>query len=155
MALLLLLPVVLLVGGAFLLAHWSERARPIGGLVHGRLRPPPPIPNYVCSESGTPEDRAVPALALTGAADAAWVRLRTQLIEAGGRIEQETADYIWATFRTPAFGFVDDVEIRLDRQAAVIHVRSASRVGRSDLGVNRRRVERLRSRFSGAGESSD
>jgi uncharacterized protein (DUF1499 family) len=155
MAYLLLLPVVLLGGGAFLLAHRSERALPTGGLVQGRLRPPPPTPNYVCSEPGTPAARAVPALAITGAADAAWVRLRTQLIEAGGRIEQETADYIWATFRTPVFGFVDDVEIRLDRKAAVIHIRSASRVGRSDLGVNRRRVDLLRSRFSGAGESSD
>ena len=45
------------------------------------------------------------------------------------------------------FRFVDDLECRLDAENRVIHVRSASRVGYSDLGVNRKRVERLRARF--------
>jgi len=49
----------------------------------------------------------------------------------------------------PVFGFVDDVEFRFDRNTGCIHVRSASRLGISDLGVNRRRIEDIRRKFSG------
>jgi uncharacterized protein (DUF1499 family) len=45
-------------------------------------------------------------------------------------------------------GFVDDVEFFLDEGANVIHVRSASRLGQSDLGVNRKRVETIRAKFN-------
>jgi uncharacterized protein (DUF1499 family) len=54
-----------------------------------------------------------------------------------------TGDYLAATFRTPLLGFIDDLEARLDREAGVIQLRSASRVGHSDLGANRKRIERL------------
>jgi uncharacterized protein (DUF1499 family) len=57
-------------------------------------------------------------------------------------------EYLHATFTSLVFRFVDDVEFHVSRDAAVIHVRSASRVGRGDLGVNRRRVERFRSRLT-------
>ena len=53
-------------------------------------------------------------------------------------------DYAHFVFRTPLLGFADDLELRLDAGAGLIHVRSSSRVGRSDLGANERRVERLR-----------
>lgn len=53
--------------------------------------------------------------------------------------------YLRAEFRSRLFGFVDDVEFLLDPAAQVIHVRSASRLGYSDLGVNRERIEQLRS----------
>jgi Protein of unknown function (DUF1499) len=45
-------------------------------------------------------------------------------------------------------GFVDDVEFWLDRTANVVHVRSASRLGKSDLGVNRKRVEQIRTKLA-------
>lgn len=52
-----------------------------------------------------------------------------------------------AEFTSALFGFVDDVEFLIDDTAKVIHVRSASQVGYYDLGVNRQRVNNLRSRF--------
>lgn len=64
------------------------------------------------------------------------------------RIRRDEAAYLHAEFRSLIFRFVDDVEFLLDADAGVIHVRSASRLGYSDLGVNRRRVEAIRQAFS-------
>ena len=63
---------------------------------------------------------------------------------AGSAEELAAADYIRAEATTRIFGFVDDLELRFDDSAQRIHIRSASRIGRSDLGANRARVERLR-----------
>jgi uncharacterized protein (DUF1499 family) len=60
----------------------------------------------------------------------------------------QTDDYLSAEFTIPVVGFVDDVEFLLDEDAKVIHVRSASRLGESDLGVNRRRIETIRAKLS-------
>ena len=57
---------------------------------------------------------------------------------------KEEAGYIYAEFRTSLMGFIDDVEFVLSPEEKVIHVRSASRLGQSDLGLNRQRVEMLR-----------
>jgi uncharacterized protein (DUF1499 family) len=57
----------------------------------------------------------------------------------------ETADYLHAECRSAVFGLVDDLELHLRQSEGIIAVRSASRLGYSDLGVNRRRVEGLRS----------
>ncbi len=70
------------------------------------------------------------------------------------RIVTTDGDYVHATCTSLVFRFVDDLELRLDRQQKVIHVRSASRVGYGDLGVNRRRVERLRSLLESEGKGS-
>lgn len=56
-------------------------------------------------------------------------------------------DYLHATFTSLVFRFVDDVEFRVDRDAGVIHVRSASRVGYGDMNVNRSRVESIREKL--------
>ncbi len=63
------------------------------------------------------------------------------------RIITAQKGYIHAEFTSFLFRFVDDVEFVLDEGSKTIHVRSASRVGYSDLGVNRKRVEAIRSRF--------
>jgi uncharacterized protein (DUF1499 family) len=60
------------------------------------------------------------------------------------------AGYLHATFTTPLLKFTDDLELWLDAPGGVLQVRSASRLGRSDLGVNRARVERLRAQLQGA-----
>jgi uncharacterized protein (DUF1499 family) len=62
----------------------------------------------------------------------------------GTAIMREEGSYLYAEFRTRLLRFVDDVELAYDEQAGVIHVRSASRLGRRDFGVNRARVEALR-----------
>jgi uncharacterized protein (DUF1499 family) len=130
------------------LASRSGRHAPSVSLVDGRLRPAPAKPNCVCSEAGTPADAAVAPLMFADAPDAAWARARTAVTALGGHVERDADDHLWATFRTRLLRFVDDLELRLDRAGGVIHVRSASRVGHSDLGTNRRRVEELRRRFA-------
>ena len=59
-------------------------------------------------------------------------------------VQTQEDDYVWATFQSSLFKFTDDVELRRDNEANTIHVRSGSRSGKSDLGVNRKRVEALR-----------
>jgi uncharacterized protein (DUF1499 family) len=61
------------------------------------------------------------------------------------------ANYLYAEFRTKLMRFVDDLEMTYDEKAGVLHVRSASRLGRRDFGVNRARVEALRARLARPG----
>ena len=62
----------------------------------------------------------------------------------GATVITETDTYIHSQYRSSLFGFIDDLELLVDKEEKVIHVRSASRVGYSDLGANRTRVEALR-----------
>jgi uncharacterized protein (DUF1499 family) len=127
------------------------------GLTEGRLKPPSKTPNSVSSQADLWPDHPqreyariapLPASTATGAADAAWARLR-RIVEGerGVVIARAEGDYLHAQFTTRWLGFTDDVEFWLDRTAGVIHVRSASRLGRKDFGVNRARVEALRARL--------
>lgn len=123
----------------------SRRARETG-LLNGRLRSCPGTPNCVASEDSG-KDSYIEPLEFSGEPGAAWEHAKEALTGLGGRIEKDTGDYLWATFRSRIWRFVDDTELRLDAAGKVIHVRSASRVGKGDLGVNRKRVERLRNLF--------
>jgi len=137
--LLLLIP---LVWAALAIPSWK---RPILGRVDGHLRRCPDSPNCVCSEGET-GDHSTEPLRFTGAPEAAWSRL-IAVIEAtsNARIITRENDYLRVEFVTPLMRYVDDVEFRLTPHE--IHVRSASRVGRSDLGANLKRVEILRLAF--------
>ncbi|MEQ8662522.1 MAG: DUF1499 domain-containing protein, partial [Gammaproteobacteria bacterium] len=83
-----------------------------------------------------------------GAPAERWAAILAAVRAAGGTIVTHDDTYLHATFRSALFGFVDDVELRLDGDA--LHWRSASRVGYSDLGANRRRLEALRGRIKSA-----
>jgi uncharacterized protein (DUF1499 family) len=63
------------------------------------------------------------------------------------KVMTDSDTYLHVEFRSLVFRFVDDVEFLADDDAKVIHVRSASRVGHSDLGANRRRIETIRARW--------
>jgi uncharacterized protein (DUF1499 family) len=131
------------------LAVYSRRA-PQLGVTDGQLRPCPDRPNCVCSEAGTAN---IEPLRIAQPAPLAWERFTGMVAASGGRIDKLTNDYLHATFESTYFRFVDDFEARYDYEAGVIHVRSASRIGFSDRGVNRKRIEDLRTahRESGAG----
>jgi uncharacterized protein (DUF1499 family) len=116
-------------------------------LVDGRLRACPKSPNCVSSESESAASRIDP-LTFQGPPEKAWGNLKETLGEMGGKIQAEHDGYLWGTFTSKVFRFVDDVEFRMVSTDGVIHVRSGSRVGYSDLGVNRRRVEKLRAIFN-------
>jgi uncharacterized protein (DUF1499 family) len=68
-------------------------------------------------------------------------------------IVEETGNYICVEFKTKLMGFVDDVEFYFPEDADVIHIRSASRIGYSDMGLNRKRMESLRTLFLAALEN--
>jgi uncharacterized protein (DUF1499 family) len=117
------------------------------GLHDGRLSPPKRTPNNVHSQVNRAEgaEHYIEPLRYRGDAGKAWERL--QGIVSGmqrARVVKSEPDYLYAEFTTRLMGYVDDVEFYLDRQAGVIHVRSASRLGRRDFGVNRERIESIR-----------
>jgi uncharacterized protein (DUF1499 family) len=118
------------------------------GLVDGRLTRCPDKPNCVCSENREAAGHYIQALELSEqSAENGKARIVAIIAESGGVITSDQADYIAATFTSPLFGFVDDLEIRVDIDAGLIHFRSASRVGYGDLGANRKRVELIQLRF--------
>lgn len=143
----LLLPLVLLLCGIS-----SSAAPPPGpGLADGRLRPCPNSPN--CLNSETPGAPYIAPLPYTSPPGLAWRHLQETIAETGGAIVTNTPGYLHAVYTSRLWRFVDDVEFRLDESAGVIQVRSASRSGYWDLGVNRRRVERIRRLFAAREES--
>ena len=138
-----IIPIVLL---AAILTLMSTTL-PAGEATHS-LAPCPASPNCVSSQATDTEHFTEP-LHFTGEATLAWNRLESAL----GRqsrlsIIEDTGSYLHAEVRSLMFRFVDDVEFLLDPEAGVIQIRSASRTGYSDFGVNRRRVERIRKAFS-------
>lgn len=111
------------------------------------LAPCPNKPNCVCSEA-VDRRHAIAPLTLRGDPAEAWPAIR-EIIEKLPRTRIISCDgnYLHAEFRTRLLRFVDDLELLLDAERGRIAVRSASRVGHSDMGVNRKRVESLRQRL--------
>ncbi|MGF1515738.1 MAG: DUF1499 domain-containing protein [Elainellaceae cyanobacterium] len=114
------------------------------GLKGGTLSPCPDSPNCVVSQTADP-DHAIAPIAYQTDRETAYATLldilsvvpRTEIIE-------QDDSYIRAESSSRLMGFVDDVEFYLPSEQNVIHMRSASRLGESDLGVNRRRLEQIR-----------
>ncbi|MGD9228275.1 MAG: DUF1499 domain-containing protein [Desulfobacterales bacterium] len=112
-----------------------------------RLSPCPDSPNCVSSQSTDP-GRFIKPLRYTGnLADARQKLIDLLANSKRTRLIRVETDYIHAEFRSLIFNFVDDVEFYFSAEDRIIHVRSASRKGYYDFGVNRRRVEGLRSTF--------
>ncbi|MEL6714840.1 MAG: DUF1499 domain-containing protein [Planctomycetota bacterium] len=134
---------------ATLVALQGCAAPDVGLTAEGRLAPCPASPNCVCSEAGPSEDSFISAFEVPEGEDprAAFERL-VGLVASRGRVAARDGDWLHAVFTTRILRFRDDVELRLDEAARVVHVRSASRLGYSDLGANRARVERLREAFA-------
>jgi len=115
-----------------------------GELEQGRLMACPNSPNCVCSQDTAPQ-HAIAPLSFTSDVATARARLLKALATLPRiKILVDQPEYLHATSTTLIMRFVDDLEFLIDPQAKVIHVRSASRLGYSDLGVNRKRVEALR-----------
>jgi uncharacterized protein (DUF1499 family) len=139
--------VLLVIIALFVLGYRSQSGKAYG-LVEGRLQRCPDTPNCVSSEFVSDAQHYIEPL-IYAAEQAAQVlpRLKTIIRDMGGSIQVDQADYLAATFTSSVFRFVDDLELRIDSEHNTIHLRSASRVGRGDLGANRKRVERLRHSF--------
>ena len=119
-----------------LMAKRSRRGR-APGLVDGRLAPLSSKPNCVSSEESTPEKKRVdPFSGVT------LEIMSAAIMETGGVIKETRGEYLRAEYTSKHYGFVDDVELRMEGD--MVHIRSASRVGYSDRGVNRARVNAIR-----------
>jgi uncharacterized protein (DUF1499 family) len=106
----------------------------------------PSSPNCV-SSLASDEDHRIEPVPFDGTPEAAWDLLKRAIgAEPRTHIVEERQDqwYLRAEATSLIFRFIDDVEFQLDPEQKVLHLRSASRVGYWDLGVNRRRIERLR-----------
>ncbi len=120
----------------------------------GRLAPPPDSPNCVSTQA---EDRKfwIEPITYMGASADAMSTIKDVIGQfSSATIVSESDSYLHVEFRSPFFRFVDDVEFVVEPETNRIHFRSASRVGYSDLGANRDRMERFRELFN-ARSSSD
>ena len=148
----IILPLLLIAAGQFGLLTGRAPTEP--GLREGKLKPPSRTQNSVSSQAALwPEaDYAVKyatiePLAFTQDSALAMNRLRDVLTAwPGALIVENSPDYISVQFETRWLRFVDDAEFLLDPATRVIHVRSASRLGRRDFGTNRARIEAIRRR---------
>lgn len=125
------------------------------GARDGRLKPPSMSPNSVSSQAGLYPDHPqrayaqIAPLPVQGSGPETIERLR-RIVEAmpGAKVVKADSGYLYVQFTTPMMKFVDDTEFWVDPRAGVIQVRSASRIGRKDFGVNRARIEAIRARLA-------
>ncbi len=117
------------------------------GLQNGKLAQCPDKPNCV-SSAATDDKHYTEPLGFAGSPSEAWECLqRVVKSMKRSKVVTLTDSHLHVEFRSALFRFVDDVEFQLDASNGYIHVRSASRKGHSDMGVNRRRVETIRKAF--------
>ncbi|MGD2139047.1 MAG: DUF1499 domain-containing protein [Burkholderiales bacterium] len=123
----------------------SLRGKPQkSSLAQGRLGICPSTPNCVCSDCANAR-HAVEPLCLAVPPANAWPAVTRSVRELPRtQIVNSSSDYLHVECMSRFFGFVDDLELHLRPDDGIIAIRSASRLGYSDFGVNRRRVERLR-----------
>jgi uncharacterized protein (DUF1499 family) len=124
----------------FIFGKYSQKGN-APGLVNDGLSKCSNKPNCVCSEYAGDVNHYIKPIMNPDNETLALSAVSEILQEMGGVINSKTNEYIAATFTSALFGFVDDMELRMDREQGIIHIRSASRVGYGDGGVNQKRVE--------------
>lgn len=149
-------PVAAIIAGQ--LGAFSSRPPGDLGVKDGKLKPPSNTPNSVTSQAGLYPDHpqreyaTIAPLPLQGDAAQSLAKIRTVLARMPGVvIVKDEPGYLYAQCTTRLMKYVDDLEFWADPAAGVLQVRSASRVGRSDLGANRARVEAIRTQYTARG----
>ena len=132
---------------------WLEGPAPSDlGVKEGRLKPPARVPNSVSSQADPSSNAFIePLAARFGDRDgrATLATLQTIVQEMpGAKVVNLDGPYLYAQFTSTWFRFVADTEFWFDASAGVVHVRSASRLGETDLGTNRARIEAIRARLA-------
>lgn len=137
--------ITILIIGALMAGCTGKRPTHLG-ITSGRLAPCPDKPNCVSSQEQKERHHIEPIQYKIGDKEA-YLKFK-QIINKLKRatLISEKADYLHVEFKSRLFGFVDDVEFYFPGNG-IIHVRSASRLGYSDLGVNRKRIEKIRTLF--------
>jgi uncharacterized protein (DUF1499 family) len=120
------------------------------GVRDGKLKPPSMTENSVTSQAALYPDHPqrkyadIAPLPVKGEGPATIAQIKAIVEGMGAKVVKSEPGYLYAQFTTRLMKYVDDVEFWFDPKANVIQVRSASRVGRGDLGVNRKRIEAVR-----------
>ncbi|MFX0038826.1 MAG: DUF1499 domain-containing protein [Promethearchaeota archaeon] len=120
--------------------------KPIG-ITDGKFHPCPKSPNCVSTQSKDEKHKLEPIKYSSSLKEAKSKILRIINSLKRFRIKTETENYIHIEFRTAFFRFVDDVEFYFDDSKKIIHFRSAARLGYSDFGVNKKRMENITQLF--------
>lgn len=128
----------------------NSKSKDAIGLINGQLSKCPDTPNCVCSEYAAHTGHYISPITMsenTKSTSDTFLVLKALILDMGGNIQLENKNYISATFTSAIFRFIDDLEIRVDSDKNIIHLRSASRVGRGDMGVNKERIELLKQQY--------
>lgn len=138
-----LLGIVIVLAAVIGYLFWDNLSMPkTTGLIDGRLHPCPKSPNCVCC---CHNDKAHYIAPLPFTSEETLNQIQAYLCKHYiAQVVQRTPDYLHIVVTTPVLRFKDDLEFAVNREKGVIRVRSASRVGYSDMGVNRARIEALR-----------
>ena len=119
------------------------------GVLDGQLVDCPDSPNCVSSQADDNAHKVNPIPYTTSMVEAKGKLMGVLAAMPQTNVVVEQPDYVHAEFRTSMLHFIDDVEFYFNEEEKIIELRSASRLGHSDLGVNRMRVEEIRKRFNG------
>jgi uncharacterized protein (DUF1499 family) len=147
---LILLPVVL-ISGLLIMSLFGHRPDDLG-IKNGQLKPCPESPNCVCSfAEKSDSEHSIAPLAVPSDSKQPLKTLKEVVISLPRvMVVSSEEDYLHVEFTSALMRYVDDVEFQWLADESVIHVRSASRIGHSDLGVNRKRVEKIRELWQSA-----
>lgn len=143
----IVLGILLSIGIMSLVLYGCGGTRPSNlGIREGQLSPCPNSPNCISSQSTNARHRVAPFK--YSSLEESYKKLK-EILQKRKRITiiSESPNYIYAECTSALFRFVDDLEFYFDDKHKVIHIRSASRIGYSDLGVNRKRIEEIRTQF--------
>ena len=126
---------------------------PIGAMPQRQLPPCPDTPNCVSTDA-VRENQRMMAVPFTDTPELAFARAKAAVLaESRTKIVAEEPGWLKAECKSFLFRFVDDVELIVDADSHTFRFRSVSRVGHSDLGANRKRMERITARLRGAEKS--
>lgn len=139
--LMIIVSVIVLVVIVFIFLGYQSKTGKAGGLIEGQLSRCPDKPNCVCSEYPQDQQHFITPVRSSMSPERLLQQAVTIIDSMDGTVNHQNDNYITATFTSGIFGFVDDFEVRIDVQQQLLHIRSASRVGHSDLGANAKRVE--------------
>jgi uncharacterized protein (DUF1499 family) len=121
------------------------------GVNNSKLTACPATPNCVNSQVAANDNQKIAPIKFTGDIPTTIAKLKQSIaLMPRTSIIKETNNYLYVEFASKLMGFVDDVEFYFDNDNKAIQVRSASRLGESDWGANRQRIEEIRALLAAA-----
>ena len=141
----MIITVILIIISILFIMAWLSGSGSLPQDKNGILAPCPAKPNCVCSEYKDDIQHFIAPVTISSKELPRAVEyIKISIKSLGGKIQTENDAYLAATFSSSFFGFIDDVEFRIDAENQLVHIRSAARSGHSDFGVNKKRVNDLK-----------